>query len=89
VNETEHNKRWDDPSTPATMDRWDDLIDRIQKLEDASVEQDTDLAGKVTEIQESLKQLEDSVGDTSTLNAPNIVDGLNTVLDTIKIMQGE
>jgi hypothetical protein len=68
--------------------RWDELIDRIQRLEH-NANSHQSIANMVTEIHGSLKQLEDSVGDVSELDAPNIVDGLNTVIETIKIMQGE
>ena len=65
---------------------WHDLIERISRLEEIA-ESRRGLADKVTEIQDTLKELEDSVGDVSKLDAPSVVDGLNTVLETIKIMQ--
>lgn len=67
--------------------QWTDLIERISRLEEIA-ESRSGIAGKVNEIQDSLKLLEESVGDVSELDAPNLVEGLNTVLDTIKIMQG-
>lgn len=68
--------------------QWTALIERISRLETIAEER-RGIAGKVSEIQESLKLLEESVGDVSELDAPNLVEGLNTVLDTIKIMQSE
>lgn len=68
--------------------QWKELIKRISNLEKIAEER-RGIAGKVGDIQGSLKQLSDSVGDMDALDAPNLVEGLNTILETIKIMQGE
>lgn len=68
--------------------RWDELIERVTRLEGIA-EDRKGLGAKIAEIQNSLIQLEASVGNVSDLEAPNLVHGLNTVLDTIKIMQSQ
>ena len=70
------------------LERWYDVISRIAKIENA-VEETINISSKVEEIRGSLKLLEDRVGDISKLDAPNLVEGLNTLLETIKIMQSE
>lgn len=68
--------------------RWHDVINRIARIESA-VEETSNISSKVEEIHSSLKLLEARVGDVSKLDAPNLVEGLNTLLETIKIMQSE
>lgn len=69
-------------------DAWDNLIKRVSKLEERAMIH-RDITHKIIGVQESLKRLEAGVGDISKLDVPSVVDGLNTVLDTIRIMQGK
>lgn len=67
---------------------WETLIKRVTRLEDrAMIHQD--ISHKIIDIQETLKKLEAGVGDVSQLDVPSVVDGLNSVMDTIRIMQGK
>lgn len=63
------------------------LVERIGRLEKIA-EDRAGLSENLSQVQEAVHELERIVQDPKRCSAA-VLDGLNTVLETIKIMQGE